>query len=822
MGAGRKKKTLSLKEKPQPSCTINCSAPARNLRKRDLGAVIFGCKHNTIRECCSELLFGLPAPHFAYVKNISPGLPLFLFNYSDRKLYGIFEAVSPGQMSIDPYGWTTDVQQSTPYPAQVRVRIQMQCQPLLEDQFRPVIADNYYERRLFWFELDQAQTRNLISLFSLSPIDASASVPQNTTRRNMLINALPTSDAIKVIDDVEATFSQAGSAHLNQCNVQWGPKAEKCEKELVQPMPNYACTSSSDIISTNASHPQTTWSSLFKTLTISDKLKEDEDLKAQASEVNFPHSYQYNTEWKSSTLAPCMEGESRNFEAHPEDSAMGEYEEVHADPKSEWELSYPSFQQMNSFEAPNVDTREEGEHFEAVASDENLTHSNKSNIGWCSSFATPHLHGESHHSQASTDDDVSKIYEEAVSHSDTNCEHSYLSTDNHEKLTVHPFVMAEVHSEDGCSSETLAVAEMKSSNFHSVVAKLVQGIERLKASELEQIQKIASLEQELVESKVEIQQLKNRCHLLESRSLSSIGHVQEAVLKTCDELRPKNDSILIVGGFDGSSWLSALDSYSPLLDTMKSLKPMTSVRSYASAATLNGELYIFGGVDGDTWHDTVESYNPMSDQWVRRPSLNQKKGNLAGASLYGKIFAVGGGNGVECYSEVEMLDINIGRWITTRSMLQKRFAPAAAEINSALYVVGGYDGRNYLNTVERFDPREHTWTRLGSMSTRRGCHSLTVLNEKLYALGGYDGSKMVSTVEIFDPRLGSWMMGEPMNNSRGYSGAVVIGEKIYIIGGVKESDDILGTIECYKGGCGWELTKLEAVGKRCFFSAIVL
>ena len=53
---------------------------------------------------------------------------------------------------------------------------------------------------------------------------------------------------------------------------------------------------------------------------------------------------------------------------------------------------------------------------------------------------------------------------------------------------------------------------------------------------------------------------------------------------------------------------------------------------------------------------------------------------------------------------------------------------------------------------------------------------------------------MVSTVEIFDPRLGSWIMGEPMNNSRGYSGAVVIGEKIYVIGGVKESDDILGTV----------------------------
>lgn len=59
MGAGRKKTTLTLKEKAQPSLTKNVSASARNLRKTDLAAVIFGCKHNTISECHSKLLFGV-------------------------------------------------------------------------------------------------------------------------------------------------------------------------------------------------------------------------------------------------------------------------------------------------------------------------------------------------------------------------------------------------------------------------------------------------------------------------------------------------------------------------------------------------------------------------------------------------------------------------------------------------------------------------------------------------------------------------------------------------------------------------------------------
>lgn len=62
---------------------------------------------------------GLPSPHFVYVKKIEPGLPLFLFNYTDRTLLGLFEAASAGQMNIDPCAWTCDGSQRTTYPAQV-------------------------------------------------------------------------------------------------------------------------------------------------------------------------------------------------------------------------------------------------------------------------------------------------------------------------------------------------------------------------------------------------------------------------------------------------------------------------------------------------------------------------------------------------------------------------------------------------------------------------------------------------------------------------------------------------------------------------------
>lgn len=49
---------FSSNQKLQPFVKANCSAPARNLRKSDLGAVIFGCKNRTIKECYLKELFG--------------------------------------------------------------------------------------------------------------------------------------------------------------------------------------------------------------------------------------------------------------------------------------------------------------------------------------------------------------------------------------------------------------------------------------------------------------------------------------------------------------------------------------------------------------------------------------------------------------------------------------------------------------------------------------------------------------------------------------------------------------------------------------------
>ncbi|XP_057512962.1 uncharacterized protein LOC130795021 [Actinidia eriantha] len=663
MDAGRRTQAIVLNESAafSPNKAIN----HRNLTKNHLGGVVFGCTNSTINECLFKQVFGLPAQHFPYVKNIDPGLPLFLFNYSDRKLHGIFEAASSGKMNINPYAWTTDGTERTVFPAQVQIHIRLRCQPLPEEQFKPIIIDNYYSQNHFWFELDHAQTSKLMSLLSCRAIASSTVPPRNATQ----------------------------------------------------------------------------WRTLFQAPPSHDRKEEGDGIKPPAFEVEIPHSSKSSKSngSSSSDIATCLDSN-----IHPLENCLDK---------------------------------------QVVEKEEDLIYMKLKELAL---------------SRERSDLPLSDVEDSAVTGQEAFSE------------------AARTNSEEK-NEESL----VSSCDYPSIIAQLIQEIEELQVFKIEQIHKMGCLEQKLVEADIEIQQLNQRCIALESLSQPSVACVDETTMESLDLEPDLDELIFLVGGYDGGTWLSALDSYSPTHDVIKTLNPMNSIRSYAAVASLNDEFYVFGGGNGCLWYDTVESYDPANNQWTLRPSLNVKKGSLGGATLNNKIFALGGGNGVESFADVEMLDLDVGRWIFTRSMLEKRFALAAAELNGALYAVGGYDGNDYLKSVERFDPREHSWTRIESMNTKRGCPSMVVLNEKLYVIGGFDGSAMVPSIEIYDPRLGSWEMGEPIYQSRGYSSAAVLKDSIYILGGLKSDESIAEEVERYEEGKGWQVTNLKAIGKRSFFSVFV-
>ncbi|KAK8693286.1 hypothetical protein V6N13_070875 [Hibiscus sabdariffa] len=132
-------------------------------RNEVLGGYIFVCNNDTMQEDLKRQLFGLPPRYRDSVRAITPGLPLFLYNYTTHQLHGIFEATTFGGSNIDPTAWEDKkCKGESRFPAQVRIRIRKLCKALEEDSFRPVL--HHYDGPKFRLELSVPETLDLLDL----------------------------------------------------------------------------------------------------------------------------------------------------------------------------------------------------------------------------------------------------------------------------------------------------------------------------------------------------------------------------------------------------------------------------------------------------------------------------------------------------------------------------------------------------------------------------------------------------------------------------------------------------------------------------------
>ncbi|CAH2072789.1 unnamed protein product [Thlaspi arvense] len=128
-----------------------------------LGGYIFVCNNDTMLEDLKRQLFGLPPRYRDSVRTITPGLPLFLYNYTTHQLHGIFEATTFGGSNIDPTAWEDKkCKGESRFPAQVRIRVRKLCKALEEDAFRPVL--HHYDGPKFRLELTIPETLALLDL----------------------------------------------------------------------------------------------------------------------------------------------------------------------------------------------------------------------------------------------------------------------------------------------------------------------------------------------------------------------------------------------------------------------------------------------------------------------------------------------------------------------------------------------------------------------------------------------------------------------------------------------------------------------------------
>ncbi|XP_047182509.1 DCD domain-containing protein NRP-A-like [Vigna umbellata] len=140
--------------------------PAESLPKNEtIGGYIFVCNNDTMAENLKRQLFGLPPRYRDSVRTITPGLPLFLYNYSTHQLHGIFEASGFGGTNIDPTAWEDKkCPGESRFPAQVQVITRKVCEPLEEDSFRPIL--HHYDGPKFRLELSVPEALSLLDIFA--------------------------------------------------------------------------------------------------------------------------------------------------------------------------------------------------------------------------------------------------------------------------------------------------------------------------------------------------------------------------------------------------------------------------------------------------------------------------------------------------------------------------------------------------------------------------------------------------------------------------------------------------------------------------------
>ncbi|KAI3747345.1 hypothetical protein L6452_09799 [Arctium lappa] len=137
---------------------------------------IFASNIGTKKECFRQKLFGLPSAMSNFVLHVKKGMILFLFEFERRQLFGVFRAISDGEINIVPNAFKSSGRH---FPAQVRFTSVWNCNPLDESEFRDAIRDNYFSGKRFNFGLSEDQVYKLMMLFHTKRI------PKNHPERNI-------------------------------------------------------------------------------------------------------------------------------------------------------------------------------------------------------------------------------------------------------------------------------------------------------------------------------------------------------------------------------------------------------------------------------------------------------------------------------------------------------------------------------------------------------------------------------------------------------------------------------------------------------------
>ena len=221
--------------------------------------------------------------------------------------------------------------------------------------------------------------------------------------------------------------------------------------------------------------------------------------------------------------------------------------------------------------------------------------------------------------------------------------------------------------------------------------------------------------------------------------------------------RLPDGTVLITGGFDGTSFLASAEIYDPVGGTFSPTGPMSGPRQHHTATLLaNGKVLIAGGDDGVADLGTAELFDPALGTFSTPISMSgARAGGSATLLADGTVLLAGGLRGATYLATAEVYDpaagVNGSFSATLGDMaLARKFHAATLLGGGKVLLAGGSNTGGILAGCELYNPTTKTFEPAGSLNVGRSAFTTTLLfNGKVLAAGGLGTSGYLSSAELY-------------------------------------------------------------------------
>jgi len=270
---------------------------------------------------------------------------------------------------------------------------------------------------------------------------------------------------------------------------------------------------------------------------------------------------------------------------------------------------------------------------------------------------------------------------------------------------------------------------------------------------------------------------------------------------------PVGNEVYVFGGYDGQKNHNELYVFDVAL--MEWRNPVVggekpSGRNGHSATLLPKEeqILILGGWlgNGPLAAGDIHSLNLNPLEWVQPGFAGEPPGpcNMHTADLVGRhLLVFRGGDGRAYLNDLHGLDLDTKCWHaveTTGEQPPPRANHASTVDDFRLYIFGGWDGQKRLNDLYVLDTRSMYWSLLkptGCAPQARAGMTLSIIRDCLYLFGGSGHTtRCFNDVHVYSPREQAWYLCVNTANEtsaaperRAGHVAVVVDRRLFISGG---------------------------------------